>query len=203
VADYFYQCTSETQVRAFDFPPADFSHLIHKITSGEAIQMDIEIPSNFFSAEALTLRRVSSQQHLAPAPAPQLPATSTATTRGANNCDGPNRPAQQHTNPNSDGDISQVIALYVHSHPGSHVTVHMICQAADMTRTTLVDQCNLNEVHDCLNFAILGSCCRHNCPRSHAKTAQWPRSIKQTVLEQLPSIRPPTRGSPSPSPSRT
>jgi hypothetical protein len=55
VADYFYQCTSETQVRAFDFPPADFSHLIHKITSGEAIQMDIEIPSNFFSAEALTL----------------------------------------------------------------------------------------------------------------------------------------------------
>jgi hypothetical protein len=48
----------------------------------------------------------------------------------------------------------KTIALYVHSHPGSHVTVHMICQAADMTRTTLVDQCNLNK----------GSCWCSNCP---------------------------------------
>jgi hypothetical protein len=58
----------------------------------------------------------------------------------------------------------KVIALYVHSHPGSNVTIHMICQAADMTSTTLVDQCNLNEVNECLNYAILGSCWCSNCP---------------------------------------
>jgi hypothetical protein len=56
MANYSLQCTSETQVRALDFPPAEFSHLIQKIAMGEALNLAIKIPSNFFSAEALTLR---------------------------------------------------------------------------------------------------------------------------------------------------
>jgi hypothetical protein len=199
VADFFYQCTNKAQVQAFDFPTVDFSLLINKIMMGEAINLDIEIPSNFFSAEALILlRRDGMPQHPVSA-LPSEPPPDLGTSGSGKGQHSSNRAT--HTNPNMDGELSQAIASYVTNYPGCHVTVSMISQAADMTRSTLVDQCNLHEVTDCFNYAILGLCRRRGCSRSHAQTAQWPHSVKQMIIEQLPSIRPQKRGFLSPSPS--
>jgi hypothetical protein len=124
IAYYFCQCTNEAQVQAFDlFPKADISHQINKIMMGEAISFDVEIPSNFFSAEALTLLcpRVLVLQHPVSA-LPPLPSSALGTSgKGTKGQDSSKRTT--HTNPNMDSELSQAITLYI-NHQQSRLSCH-------------------------------------------------------------------------------
>jgi hypothetical protein len=98
--------------------------------------LDLNFPSNFFSAEDLTLCQAS--QH------PVLPAFRQVQTPAIINSgreEGHDRSKMAtHTNPNWNWEVSWAITSYANNHSGCHVDVNMISQAANMTHATLVDQ---------------------------------------------------------------
>jgi hypothetical protein len=104
----FTNSLNEAQVAAFDFSIAGFLPLIDKIMMGEAINLDIEIPSNFFSGEALTvIRQVMPPNITCQLRPPHCHPSLSAPVSGK----GKDHDSSTHTNPNLDGEISQPITL--------------------------------------------------------------------------------------------